>query len=254
MALAVNRELDRYVDQELRSYPVGATKRIFKGALVGLSSAGYAQPLVAGDAFLGVAYEEADNSAGANGAMSVRVYTQGDFVFTLAGATITSVSRPVFASADDTLQFRGSSNSYVGVAQDVPATGEIILRIDPARRFVKTVTHQVEDLAAGADIAVRAIHAFDAEAWMVAARVVNQSTAAAGINDSNTCVVALATGAGTVVNFTFNTTVVFPNANTMTDLGSLTNTHATTGSVLTLAVTNGVTANPGSFLVEVDYV
>lgn len=254
MALTANREVDHYVDQELRSYPVAAAKHVFKGALVGINASGFAQPLIAGDAFAGVAYEETDNSGGANGARAVRVYTQGDFALTLAGITAASVGRPIFASADDTLQLRGTGNSYVGVAQDVPATGALILRIDPFRRLVKTITHAVEDLAAGADIAARAIHAFDAEGWLVAARVVNQSTSAAGINDANTCVITLATGAGTVVNFTFNTTVVFPNANALTDLGSLANTRVTTGSVLTLAVTNGTTANPGPFLVEVDYV
>lgn len=254
MALTANREVDHYVDQELRTYPVAATKHVFKGALIGVNASGFAQPLVAGDAFAGIAYEEVDNSSGANGAMTIRVYTQGDFALTLSGITAASAGRPIFASADDTLQLRGSGNSYVGVAQDVPATGELILRIDPLRRLVKTVTHAVEDLGAGVDIAARAIHAFDAEGWLVAARVVSQSTSAAGINDANTCVVALATGAGTVVSFTFNTAVVFPNANAMTDLGSLSNTHVATGSILTLAVTNGAAANPGSFLVEVDYV
>lgn len=254
MALTANRELDRYVDQELRSLPVAAAKRVFKGSLVGLSSAGYAQPLVSGDTFAGVAYEEADNSAGASGAASVRVYTEGDFVHALAGASLSSAGRPVFATADDTLQFRGAASSYVGVVQDVPATGEIILRIDPLRHMVKTIVHAVEDLAAGADFTARAIHAFDVEGWLTAARVVNQSTAPAGINDANPCVVALATGAGAVVTYTFNTTVVFPAANAMTDLGSLSNTRVTPGTVLTLAVTNGTTANPGSFLVEMDYV
>ena len=54
---------------------------------VGLSSAGYAQPLVAGDPFMGIAYEEADNTTGANAAVSVRVYTLGDFGHALAGAS-----------------------------------------------------------------------------------------------------------------------------------------------------------------------
>ena len=40
MALTKNREVDHYVDQELRTLGVGAAKNIFKGALVGSSSAG----------------------------------------------------------------------------------------------------------------------------------------------------------------------------------------------------------------------
>jgi len=199
MALTANRDVDHYIDQELRTFQVAAAKRIFKGGFVGLTAAGYAQPLVAGDPFVGIAYEEADNSAGANGAISVRVYTLGDFGLALGAATIAHVGRPVFASADDTLTFTGAGNSYVGLVQDVPSSGQIILRIDPERARIKTITHVVEDLAAGVDIAARAIHSFDSDGWIVSARIVNQATAAAGINDANTCVVTLATDAGTVV-------------------------------------------------------
>lgn len=254
MALTKNREVDHYVDQELRTLGVGAAKNVFKGALVGLSSAGYAQPLVAGDPFAGISYEQTDNSAGANGALSVRLYTLGDFGFPLVGATVAHIGRPVFASADDTLTFTGAGNSYVGTVQEVPANGEIILRIDPERRRIKTLVHAVEDLAAGADIAARAIHSFETPGWLVSARAVNQSTAAAGIDNSNTCVIALATTAGAVVTATFDATNTFPAANAKKDLGALSNTFAAAGHVMTLAVTNGATANPGPFLVEVDYV
>ncbi len=254
MALTKNRDVDHYVDQELRTLGVGAAKYIFKGALLGVSSSGYAQPLVAGDRFAGIAYEQSDNSDGANGAVSVRVYTEGDFGFPLSGATVAHVGRPVFASADDTLTFTGAGNSYVGTVQEVPASGEIILRIDPQRARIKTVTHAVEDLGAGADIAARAIHSFESAGWIVSARVVNQGTASGGIDNSNTCVVALVTDAGTVVSATFNATNTFPGTNAKKDLGSLSNTLATAGYVMTLAVTNGATANPGPFLVEVDYV
>ena len=153
MALTKNREVDHYVDQELRTLGVGAAKNIFKGALVGQSSAGYAQPLVAGDPFVGIAYEQTDNTAGASGAQSVRIFTVGDFGFALAGATVAHIGRPVFASADDTLTFTGAGNSYLGTVQEVPASGEIVLRIDPQRMRIKTLVHAVEDLSAGADIA-----------------------------------------------------------------------------------------------------
>ncbi len=203
---------------------------------------------------MGIAYEEMDNSAGSNGDVSVRVYTLGDFGLTLTGATVADIGRPVFASADDTLTFTGASNSYVGVVQDFVATNEIILRIDPGGRRIKTIVHGVEDLSAGADIAARAIHAFEKDGWIVSARVVNQATAASGIDDSNTCVITLATGAGTVVTETFDSTTTFPAANTAQGLGSVSNVHASGGEVMTLAVTNGTTADPGPFIVEVDYV
>ena len=70
MPLTANRDVDHYVDQELRTFPVAAAKHVYKGALVGTDSAGYARPLAAGDSFAGIAYEEMDNSAGASGAFS----------------------------------------------------------------------------------------------------------------------------------------------------------------------------------------
>jgi hypothetical protein len=254
MPLTANREVDHYVDQELRTYQIAAAKHIYKGAFVGLNSAGYAQPLIAGDPFVGIAYEEMDNSGGADADKSLRVYTLGDFGFTLTGATVAHIGRPVFASADDTPTFTGAGNSYVGIVEDVITNNEVIVRTDAQRTKLKSVTHAVEDLGAGVDIAARAIHAFDSDGWIVSARVVNQATAAAGIDNANTCVIALATDAGTVVSATFNATNTFPNANTEKDLGAVANTHAEPGYVLTLAVTNGATANPGPFLVQVDYV
>jgi hypothetical protein len=254
MALTVNRELDHYVDQELRGLGVAADVHVFKGALLGLTAGGYVRPLTAGDLFAGIAYEEMDNTDGDDGAMIVRVYTQGDFGVTLTGATAASLGRPVFASADDTLTFVGAGNSPVGVVQDVVEADEIVLRIGSLQRPVKTIVHAVENLGAGADIAARAIHVFGGDAWIVAARVVNQASAPAGINDSNTCVVALAIDAGAVASATFNSGTAFPAANTAHGMGALTNAHAAAGDVLTLAVTNGAAADPGPFVVEVDYV
>lgn len=254
MALTANRDVDHYVDQELRSFQVAAAKHIYKGALVGLSAGGYAQPLVAGDPFVGVAYEEMDNTSGSAGDVSVRVYTIGDFGMTLSGAAVTDIGRPVFASADDTLTFTGAVNSHVGLVQDLVTAGEIILRVDPTQAPVKTAVHVVEDLSAGADIAARAIHSFEKDGWIVSARVVNQATAASGIDNSNTCVITLDVGVSTIVTETFDATTTFPAANAAQDLGAVGNVHAAAGSVMTLAVTNGATADPGPFIVEVDYV
>jgi hypothetical protein len=133
MALTANREVDHYIDQEIRSFQVAASEHVYKGALVGLSSGGYAQALTAGDAFIGVAYEEVDNSSGSDGDVSVRVYTLGDFGHALSGATVADIGSAVYASADDTLTLTSTNNSYVGVAMDVPSSGQIILRIDPFR-------------------------------------------------------------------------------------------------------------------------
>ena len=78
MALTANRELDRYVDQELRALPVKGGTTIYRGALIGLSG-GHARELNAADPFAGVALEECDNASGSDGDRVVRVYTRGDF-------------------------------------------------------------------------------------------------------------------------------------------------------------------------------
>jgi len=130
MALSANREVDRYVDQELRSYPVAASTHVYKGAFVTLNASGYAEPLSAGDRFVGLAYEEADNSSGANADIRVRVFTLGDFGHTLTGATVADVGRAVYAGADNTLTFTPGGNTFVGYVKDWVTTNEIIVRLD----------------------------------------------------------------------------------------------------------------------------
>jgi hypothetical protein len=130
MALSANRDVDRYVDQELRSFRLAAGAHLYKGGFVGLSS-GYARALAAGDPCVGIAYEEVNNASGAAGAIGARVCTQGDFLHTLTGAALTNIGDAVYASADDVLTFTATGNSLVGVCIDVPETNRIILRLNP---------------------------------------------------------------------------------------------------------------------------
>jgi hypothetical protein len=129
MALTGNRELDRYVDQELRRYAVAAGAHVYKGGFVGLNASGYARGLVAGDRCVGIAYEEADNSGGADAGVYVRVFTLGDFSHTLAGAAVTDIGKPLYASADDTLTLTAAGNSFVGWVVDRPSANTVIVRL-----------------------------------------------------------------------------------------------------------------------------
>jgi hypothetical protein len=131
MALSVNRDVDHYVDQELRSYGVAGGAHVFKGGFVGLASDGYVEPLTGGAALVGLSYEEADNSAGSDGDETVRVFTFGDFGHALSGAAVSDIGRAVFASDDETLTFDSGGNTFVGYVQDVPSVNEIILRLTP---------------------------------------------------------------------------------------------------------------------------
>ncbi|MFQ6048081.1 MAG: capsid cement protein [Phycisphaerae bacterium] len=131
MALSANRDVDRYVDQELRSYLVAGGAHVYKGGFVGLDANGYARALQAADQCVGLAYEECDNSAGSDGDKQVRVYTQGDFLHALSGAALTNIGGAVYASDDETLSFTATGNSLVGVCVDRPEANKIILRLDP---------------------------------------------------------------------------------------------------------------------------
>lgn len=128
MPLTANRELGRYVDQEVRLLPVKAGVRIYKGAFLGLSG-GFVRPLAAGDTFAGVAYEEANNAGGADGAVTVRVFTLGDFDHVLASATRANNGNQLFASDDGTLTTTAAGNSMIGRQVDVSGTGRVVVRI-----------------------------------------------------------------------------------------------------------------------------
>lgn len=135
-ALTASREVDHFVDQELRSFKVAAAKKIFKGSFVGLDSNGFAQPLIAGNSFAGLSFEEVDNAVGADGDKSVRLYTVGDFVLTVTGVTQAKVGDAVFAADDGTATLTGASNSFIGHVEDFSGSGSAIVRLatqpDPA--------------------------------------------------------------------------------------------------------------------------
>ena len=130
MALSANREVDHYVDQQRRTFKA-ANDHIYKGALLSFEAGGYIAPLTAAEVFAGIVYEECDNSGGADGDKSVRVFTTGDYKHVLSGSTIANCGDAVYASDDGTLTFTSTANTFVGYCVDVPTAGTIIVRIQP---------------------------------------------------------------------------------------------------------------------------
>lgn len=117
MALDANRDVKFFASQELVELGVADAVRIHKGALVGLDAAsGWARPLVAGDAFLGVAYAEADNTGAghAAGAIRARLHQHVDIVHAVSGLAQTDIGGEVYASDDGTLTTSAGGNSRVG--------------------------------------------------------------------------------------------------------------------------------------------
>ncbi len=133
MAITANRELNRYVDQELRSFGVAAGEHIYKGALVGVERAsGYVRNLVAGDSFAGVAYESVDNSGGNDADRAVRVYTQGDFILAIANGAQALAGQAVYAVDNESLTANPEAGaSQAGILMAVVGMNTGIVRITP---------------------------------------------------------------------------------------------------------------------------
>ena len=131
MTLSANANVNHFVDQELREFPVAAAVHVYKGARVGLDPAGYLKAFVPGDLFAGIAYEEADNSSGAAGAISCRVYVLGDFELTITGVALTDAGAPVFATADNTQALTGHPDAYMGRVVHYLTTNTALVRLRP---------------------------------------------------------------------------------------------------------------------------
>lgn len=118
------------------------------------------------------------------------------------------------------------------------------------------LSYQVEDLSAGTDIADRAI--FEAPAGLsvtLASVVIISQGTAAGIDGSNTCVIKLSNGTNTIIEYTMDGDPAFPAAGSSASLGTLDETHKVlaAGEKLVLSVTNGSTANPPAFMLQIVY-
>lgn len=122
-----------YAQGEIEEYPVIASDIIYQGAAVGENGSGYARPLVAADPFLGFAEEQVDNSAGAAGALNVRVKARGRAQLAIASIAITANDRPaVYASDDNTFTLTSTSNSLIGYVSRWVSTGVAIVEFDAA--------------------------------------------------------------------------------------------------------------------------
>jgi len=125
MALSANapQTMARQVTTDRKIYPVGAAEHIYQNGLLGIDPAGHAKPFEPGDRFLGVAYEEADNSAGAAAAINVLVYVEGDFVMPLTGALAVNTGDEVFATSDNTLHTTGHPDAFAGHVLEIGDAG-----------------------------------------------------------------------------------------------------------------------------------
>lgn len=119
-----------YVEGNIADYAVAASTKIYEGAAVGVPASGYARPLQAGDKFVGFAEYRADNSAGAAGAVYVRVRRKGLVELPISAAAITDLGKGVFASDDDTFTFTQGTNTHIGRVLKWVSTGICLVAFD----------------------------------------------------------------------------------------------------------------------------
>jgi hypothetical protein len=128
--LAINKP--RALEQgERNEFPVIASDIIYQGAAVGIvAGTGHARPLVAGDRFGGFAEAKADNSNGLAAAINVRVVESGKAQLSVAGAVITDVGQPVYATDDDTFVFNPVGGTFVGFVHRYVSSGVAVVAFD----------------------------------------------------------------------------------------------------------------------------
>ncbi|MBI5328860.1 MAG: hypothetical protein HZB80_11330 [Deltaproteobacteria bacterium] len=128
-ALTQDRNTARRDGKEL-SLPVAAAKKIYAGSLVARDANGYATPGATATTLLGIgrAEEQADNTAGAGGALSVKV-AKGVFKFAnTAGAdliTIADIGNDCYIVDDQTVTKTDGTGtrSIAGKVFDVDSDG-----------------------------------------------------------------------------------------------------------------------------------
>lgn len=123
----------RRKDGSLVRYLLGAGVHVQKGGLLAAAATGLAQPASdsAGIVFIGIAYEEADNTGGAAGAKSVRVLKTGVFTYAKGAAAQADAGKTAFIVDDATVSTAATANSVAcGTVVGVPDAASVQVRID----------------------------------------------------------------------------------------------------------------------------
>lgn len=124
-ALTADRNTPRREGQ-IFSVGVAAATKIFAGSMVAINAAGFAVPAAntAGLKVIGRAEAFVDNTAGANGALSVDI-RDGIFKFVGAGLSDADIGKPAFVTDDQTIQTAASTNNIcAGIIVDVDSATE----------------------------------------------------------------------------------------------------------------------------------
>lgn len=147
---------------------------------------------------------------------------------------------------------------FLGKCVVAAASGDdyvIVLPCPESMNPLRISQPAIEDLAAGADFTARPCFNANSPTQLVRIGILTLG-APAGVDDSNTVVIAITDGAGnSIVSKTYNTANQ-PPSGSYASLGTLDATHSllTADELVKIAVTQGATANMPGFFVVLDYV
>jgi len=179
MAVTAN-QLIKKQDGCKRSYPVEESTRIYQGTLVYVNAAGYACDVTATgvNAFVGIAVAEANNTSGADGAIEVEVWADGDFELTLTGGAQTEVGMPVYG--DDNyacVVALGATSVRIGTIVRHVSSTKAIVAIKPsgvgALEVAPLTTITIADAAGTPDYALQAVINTNAYGFASAAEAIS---------------------------------------------------------------------------------
>jgi hypothetical protein len=113
---ALNTDTNRVFEtpNDTNAIPAAAAAKIYQGALVGRTAAGYGRPLSAGDTAVGFAKDNIDNTNGVDGEKTCELKAKGKVSLFISGITLGDVGRKVYASDDNTFTLSDDDNSFVG--------------------------------------------------------------------------------------------------------------------------------------------
>ena len=107
--------LRTYIGPRYKMSPVLTAITIGRGAAVSTTAAGYANELVAAEAFAGFAEEDIDSTGLASGATSIRLVASGRVKLLVVGASaVSDVDALVYADTSTTFTLTSTSNSRIG--------------------------------------------------------------------------------------------------------------------------------------------
>lgn len=133
-ALTVNTPRSGKQLGPVKAYPVLASTRIFQGAVVMITSAGFATNAAASAGNLGspgLAVEEANNSAGANGAIQVKVQA-GLYLLPATSIAQANVGASMFSPDNNAFdETQGANEPLIGVLEEFVSATSGWVRVGP---------------------------------------------------------------------------------------------------------------------------